>query len=152
MVLTRWNVVELCRPTRLLRSARPRPSRLRATSSRIEKARAIDWTPPPARSGASAPSSARSTLSTTFLPAGPVSPGRDGAAFFSLAGVLKRLPPAERAMVFSVLQCRRPFSKVGGGDDVVPHRQRPRFVGLVPGGAIAGVDDLDRQDDLARHA
>src|SRR6185503_5419199 len=45
-VLTRWNVVELCNPTRLERSARPMPSRLRAISSMMAKARASDCTPP----------------------------------------------------------------------------------------------------------
>ena len=37
--------MELCRPTCLLSSASPMPSRWRATSSRIENARPSDWTP-----------------------------------------------------------------------------------------------------------
>src|SRR5260221_13168247 len=53
MVLARWKVVELCRPTSLLSSASPMPSRWRATSSRIANARPSDCTPLRARSSAS---------------------------------------------------------------------------------------------------
>src|SRR5450759_777423 len=53
MVLARWKVVELCKPTSLLSSASPIPSRWRATSSRIAKARPSDCTPTRWRSSAS---------------------------------------------------------------------------------------------------
>src|SRR5438270_300637 len=53
MVLARWKVVELCNPTSLLSSAKPMPSRWRATCSRIAKARPSDCTPPRWRSSAS---------------------------------------------------------------------------------------------------
>src|SRR5215470_2319471 len=90
MVLARWKVVELCRPTRLLNSARPMPSRWRATSSRIAKARPSDCTPTLCRSSASA-STSECKGSTSRAISARARPA--GLSVFVFVGVLKSWSP-----------------------------------------------------------
>src|SRR3974390_2614005 len=67
MVFTRWKVVLLCSPTRLLRSARLMPSGEPATASRMANARSNDWMPPRSFGASSIKSGSSSSFTLVFF-------------------------------------------------------------------------------------